>query len=55
MGHGSRGMGFTTLISGYITSDFTTVLTVPMVALILAPDIFPLLPGGVDGKGGSWL
>ena len=55
VGHESRVMGLTTLISGYITSDFLTVLTVPMVALILAPNIVPLLPGEVDGKSGSWL
>ena len=42
MGHGSRGMGLTTLISGYITSDFSTVLPVPMVAVILAPTIVPV-------------
>ena len=42
MGHGNRGMALTTLISSYITSDFSTVLPVPMVALIFAPDIVPL-------------
>ena len=42
VGDGSRGMRLNTLISGYISSYFSTVLPVLMVAKILAPAIVPV-------------
>ena len=42
VGDGSRGMRLTNLISGYISSYFSTVLPVTMVAVILAPAIVPM-------------
>ena len=42
VGDGSRGMGLTTLISGYITSAFSTVLPETMVVVILGPAIVPV-------------